>query len=111
MPNLDFSNGIPTNPTGYKVIFIDSVDDAKLSPEAIKAFIDRNRSKGIATIGIHHTTKAGALRGSMSFAHNVDTLIEVGGGMASGKGRFAALYEMPLTTLIGSYTMYLFNTK
>ena len=93
--NLHFANGLPGSLAGYDFVFIDSVNDAGLDPEAMKNL--RAKNPGVSFIDIHHVTKAGTFRGSQQAAHDVDVMIEIKDGVAYSQGRFGPPAEMPVS--------------
>jgi hypothetical protein len=85
--NLDVSDYLPSNLSGYDFVFIDSVNKMRLSPDDIERL--RNDNKDISFIFIFQTTKEGNFRGANEFQHDVDVVIQVPEkGKAVQYGRF-----------------------
>ena len=84
-PNLIFAehteNIIKMNLIGYRFILIDSVNDARLSPENLKEL--RNKYPKTCFILIFQSTKAGEFKGNQSYLHDVDIQIKVDNGKAT----------------------------
>jgi hypothetical protein len=86
-PNLDVTDDIPQDLSGYDFIFFDSVNKLGLSPEDLQTLEENNPGKSF--IYVFQTTKDGNVRGTNEFMHNVDIVIEVYEvGKASQRGRF-----------------------
>ena len=64
----------------------------KVDNEKLNSLISSNPKT--AFIFIFHSTKSGDFRGSQENAHEVDCLIEVADGTATGRGRFGVGGEM-----------------
>jgi predicted kinase len=74
-------NIIKMNLIGYRFILIDSVNDARLSPENLKEL--RNKYPKTCFILIFQSTKAGEFKGNQSYLHDVDIQIKVDNGKAT----------------------------
>lgn len=85
-PNLFVSETIPDDLSKYDFVFIDSVSRAGLDMDTIRKL--RNDNPRTAFIFIYHTTKEGNFRGRNENAHEVDVIVEVADGKATGNGRF-----------------------
>lgn len=85
-PNLYVSETIPDDLAKYDFVFIDSVSRAGLDMDAIRKL--RHDNPRTAFIFIYHTTKEGNFRGKNENAHEVDVIVEVADGKATGNGRF-----------------------
>jgi len=84
--NIDISKTIPDNLSKYNFVFIDSVSKSKIDNEKLNSLIKENPK--VAFIFIFHSTKQGDFRGGQENAHDVDVIVEVANGIATGKGRF-----------------------
>lgn len=90
---LFFAAEMPVDLTAYKFVFIDSINRARLSHEALVRLINENPRSSF--IFISQVTKDGAYRGSRELEHDVDCVIEVdSSGVAKGYGRFAPRGEV-----------------
>jgi hypothetical protein len=85
-PNLFVSETIPDDLSKYDFVFIDSVSRAGLNMDTIRNL--RHDNPRTAFIFIYHTTKEGNFRGKNENAHEVDVIVEVADGKATGNGRF-----------------------
>lgn len=86
-PNLYVASVLPDNLAPYDFIFLDSVNRLGLDPEALNRLKILNPSKSF--IFIFQATKLGSFKGSQSFQHDVDVVIEVPEkGKAVQMGRF-----------------------
>jgi hypothetical protein len=85
-PNLFVSENIPEDLSSFSFVFIDSVSKGKVDNEKINQLIKSHPKT--AFLFIFHSTKEGDFRGGQENAHDVDCIIEVKDGVASGKGRF-----------------------
>ncbi len=86
-PCLYVSDHLPGDLSPYKYIFLDSVNKLGLEPETLDGLKAQNPGKSF--IGVHQTTKEGNFRGSNSYQHDVDVVIEVPErGKAVQFGRF-----------------------
>lgn len=83
---LHFSEELPAKLGFYDFVFIDSVSRAGMELEDLVLL--KNRNPRTSFVFIFHSTKDGKFRGGNELAHEVDVIIEVENGMASGKGRF-----------------------
>jgi hypothetical protein len=85
-PNMDISNNLPADLSGYDFIITDSVSRGNLDlsqMQQLKAdWPDKN------FIFLFHTTKDGLPRGTNQFLHEVDVLVNVKDGVATADGRF-----------------------
>ena len=90
--NLFISEQIPDNLSAFDFVFIDSVSKGKVDNNKLNELITSNPKT--AFIFIFHSTKSGDFRGGQENAHDVDCLIEVADGVATGKGRFGVGGEM-----------------
>lgn len=87
-PNLFVSSYLPEDLTGYDFIFLDSVNRLELTPEDLNRLRAKNPSKSF--IFVFQTSKDGKFKGSQSFQHDVDVVIEVPErGKAVQMGRFS----------------------
>jgi hypothetical protein len=85
--NLTVSSIMPDNLRPYDFVFIDSINKFGYTPENLNRLRALNPSKSF--IFIFQTTKDGNFRGSNSFQHDVDVVIEVPEpGIATQMGRF-----------------------
>ncbi|MBL6445689.1 AAA family ATPase [Fulvivirga sp. 29W222] len=94
-PNLDIDDHIPFDKLqDYDYLILDSVHKLGLNEETLDQLPKRFKNiKGF--VYIMHSTKGGDFRGSQTYAHNVDVLINVDeGGIATQTGRFAQGSEM-----------------
>ena len=85
-PNLFVSENLPDKLSAFQFVFIDSVSKGKVDNEKINELIQAHPKT--AFIFIFHSTKEGDFRGGQENAHDVDCIVEVKDGVASGKGRF-----------------------
>lgn len=86
-PNLFVSSILPGSLTAYDFIFLDSVNRLGLQPEDLNRLKAQNPSKSF--VFIFQSTKNGNFRGTNSFQHDVDVVIEVPEkGKAVQMGRF-----------------------
>jgi predicted ATP-dependent serine protease len=90
--NLFVSEDIPRNLSPFDFVFIDSVSKDKVDNNKLNELISSNPKT--AFIFIFHSTKTGDFRGGQENAHDVDCLIEVADGIATGRGRFGVGGEM-----------------
>lgn len=74
-PQLDVSNFLPDDLSGYDFIFLDSVTRLGLTPKDLNEIKAQYPQK--AFIYIFQTTKQGHFRGNNEFQHDVDIIIEV----------------------------------
>ena len=94
-PNLNLSNGLPSNLSPYKFIVIDSVTRAKLQ---FKDLVELKRKyPNAAFIFIMQVTKDGNYRGSQEIEHEVDIVVHCDANqVAHSNGRFSQGGEMQL---------------
>ena len=85
-PNLFVSESLPKKLSAFQFVFVDSVSKGKMDNEKINELIQANPKT--AFIFIFHATKEGDFRGGQQNAHDMDCIIEVKDGVATGKGRF-----------------------
>ncbi len=86
-PNLYVSSIMPQNLSAYDFIFLDSVNRLGLQPEDLNRQRALNPSKSF--VFVFQTSKTGNFKGSQSFQHDVDVVIEVPEkGKAVQMGRF-----------------------
>ena len=85
-PRLHFSEELPSKLGSYDFVFIDSVSRAGMELEDMIEL--KNKSPRTSFIFIFHATKDGKFKGGNELAHEVDVIIEVENGLATGKGRF-----------------------
>lgn len=99
--NMDFANyrnyeqirsALQAKP--YKLVFIDSVNFIKITPEQIEELKAENPQTAFVTV--QQATKGGQFRGSQEYAHNCDIIIEVITGTAHQQGRYQVHSEMPI---------------
>jgi hypothetical protein len=99
--NMDFANyrnyeqiraALQAKP--YKLVFIDSVNFIKITPEQIEELKAQNPQTAFVTV--QQATKGGQFRGSQEYAHNCDVIIEVIAGTAHQQGRYQVHSEMPI---------------
>jgi len=57
----------------YRFIFIDSINDMKISPEELQQLRNKNKKSGF--VGVLQATKGGNFKGSNDFAHDCDIKI------------------------------------
>jgi hypothetical protein len=100
-PNMDFANyrtyeqiKAALQAKKYKLVFIDSVNFIKITPEQIEELKAEN--PGTAFVTVQQATKGGQFRGSQEYAHNCDIIIEVIAGTAHQQGRYQVHSEMPI---------------
>lgn len=94
-PDLDFSDFLPVDLSGYDFVFLDSVTKLRLSPEDLDEL--RSDYPKVSFIFIFQTTKTGNFRGRNDFQHDVDVVIEVPEkGIAVQNGRFNQGGEMEI---------------
>lgn len=94
-PNLDIDDHIPYDKLkDYDYLILDSVHKLGLNEEDLDQ-LPKNYPNLKGHVFIMHSTKGGDFRGSQTYAHNVDVLINVDeGGIATQTGRFAQGSEM-----------------
>lgn len=85
--NLYFADSIPNDLSPYQFVFIDSIQRAKLQYDSMTKLINDNPGKGF--VFVSQVTKDGFHRGSNEYLHEVDTIIKVEDGTATGYGRFS----------------------
>lgn len=73
--NLFMSSYLPRDLSGYDFIFLDSVNRLGLTPDDLNRIRAKNASKSF--IFVFQTSKDGNFKGSQSFQHDVDVVIEV----------------------------------
>jgi hypothetical protein len=100
-PNMDFANyrtyeqiKAALQAKKYKLVFIDSVNFIKITPEQIEELKAEN--PGTAFVTVQQATKGGQFRGSQEYAHNCDVIVEVIAGTAHQQGRYQVHSEMPI---------------
>ena len=93
--NLDVSDFLPTDLTGYDFVFLDSVSRLGLNPNDLEDL--EKQYPEISFLYVHQVTKKGISRGSNEHLHNVDVIIEVPEkGYAIQNGRFNQGGEMDI---------------
>jgi hypothetical protein len=86
-PNLFVSSIMPQNLSVYDFVFLDSVNRLGLQPEDLNRLRALNPTKSF--VFVFQTSKTGNFKGSQSFQHDVDVVIEVPErGKAVQMGRF-----------------------
>jgi hypothetical protein len=94
-PNLFVSSIMPQNLSAYDFVFLDSVNRLGLQPEDLNRLRALNPSKSF--VFVFQTSKTGNFKGSQSFQHDVDVVIEVvEKGKAVQMGRFNQGGEMEI---------------
>jgi hypothetical protein len=94
-PNLYVASVIPANLSSFDFIFLDSVNRLGLQPEDLNRLRAVNPTKSF--IFVFQSTKHGNFKGSQSFQHDVDVVIEVPEkGKAVQMGRFNQGGEMEI---------------
>ncbi|MCS3797152.1 hypothetical protein [Niastella sp. OAS944] len=94
-PNLFVASVLPASLAMYDFIFLDSVNKLDLSPGDLNRLKQANPSKSF--IFIFQTTKDGKFRGTNTFQHDVDVVIEIPEkGKAVQFGRFNQGGEMDI---------------
>lgn len=94
-PNLFVSSFLPQDLSGYDFVFLDSVNRLGLSPDDLNRLRAANPSKSF--VFVFQTSKTGNFKGSQSFQHDVDVVIEVPEkGKAVQMGRFNQGGEMEI---------------
>lgn len=93
--NLDVSDYLPNNLSGYDYVFLDSVSRLGLKPEDLHNLEKAN--PGVSLIYIFQVRKDGIFKGRNDFQHDVDIVIEVPEkGIAIQNGRFNQGGEMKI---------------
>jgi hypothetical protein len=85
--NLYVSETVPEDLSDYNFVFIDSVSRADLQMDDLLKL--KNDNPKTSFVFIFHSTKNGNFRGMNQFAHDVDVIVKVENGKASGNGRFS----------------------
>lgn len=94
-PNLDISDFLPEDLSGYDFVFLDSVSRLGLNPNDLEGL--EKQYPEISFLYVHQVTKKGISRGSNEHLHNVDVIIEVPEkGYAIQNGRFNQGSEMEI---------------
>ncbi|WP_010664011.1 AAA family ATPase [Marinilabilia salmonicolor] len=92
-PDLFLVDKIPADLSKYDVVFLDSADSLRLSPEAATKLTLKYPNMNLVTI--HKVTKTGNFRGSAEWEHDCDTSVVVIGGVARAeKNRFGGSGEI-----------------
>jgi len=91
-PNLFISETIPDDLSSFDFVFIDSISRAGLTDSNLESM--KAKYPKTAFVFIFHSTKGGNYRGTQTFAHNQDVIVEVNAGIAKAKGRFAPENEV-----------------
>ncbi|MES2386478.1 MAG: hypothetical protein V4543_00645 [Bacteroidota bacterium] len=94
VPNLDFTARLAdVSLSGYKFLFIDSVQIAGLTLESFRQL--KRENPGLCIGLVFQSTKDGNYKGAQEWAHDVDIEVEVNGGIAkTNKNRYNQLTEM-----------------
>ncbi len=93
--NITISNYLPGDLNVYAIVFIDSVNTFRLSPETLSELKKNNPNTSF--ISIFQVTKNGVFKGSKEFEHDMDVVVSVENGIASTigcKNRFGKSGEM-----------------
>jgi hypothetical protein len=85
-PNMDISNNLPADLSGYEFIITDSVSRGNLDLGQMQQLKADWPEKNF--IFLFHTTKDGLPRGTNQVLHEVDVLVNVKDGIATADGRF-----------------------
>lgn len=86
-PNLVVADAIPEALSSYEFIFLDSINKLGLSPQDLERL--KTQNKGKSFVYIFQVNKAGAFKGSNTFQHDVDVVVELPEiGKAVQYGRF-----------------------
>lgn len=93
-PNLYVSDTVPGNLSQFNFVFIDSVSKGKIDNDRLNELIKKHPET--ALIFIFHSTKNGDFRGGQENAHDVDVIVEIENGIATGRGRFGGYGEIPV---------------
>jgi hypothetical protein len=94
-PNLFFTSQLPQSITGFKYIFLDSVNALGLSSDQLSKLYDKNPTRSF--ISVFKGTKGGDFRGNLEYEHDVDTSIKCENGVASlNKNRLGGQGEMKI---------------
>jgi len=94
-PNLFVASTMPRDLSAYDFVFLDSVNRLGLQPEDLNRLRALNPSKSF--VFVFKTSKTGNFKGSQSFQHDVDVVIEVAEkGKAVQMGRFNQGGEMEI---------------
>lgn len=93
--NLIIGDRIPEDLSDYKFVFLDSINSLNLSAEDLKKLKEKYPS--ISFVYVFQTTKTGNFRGTNTFQHDVDIVIEIPErGRAVQFGRFNQGGEMQI---------------
>ena len=86
-PNIFVTSNLPEQVVGYDFVFIDSVNEMKLTPEDLQKM--RIKNPKISFVYVFKSTKDGNFRGSQDFEHDVDISVKIENGFAlTEKSRF-----------------------
>jgi hypothetical protein len=93
--NLDLADSLPKDLSGYRFIFIDSVQGQGLTPEQLRDL--KTMNPGVSFVYVFQVTKSGQFRGANEFQHDVDVVVEIPEkGKAVQYGRFNQGGEMEI---------------
>lgn len=86
-PDLVVADAIPEDLSGYEFIFLDSINKLGLTPQDLERL--KLQNKGKSFVYIFQVNKSGAFKGSNTFQHDVDVVVELPEiGKAIQYGRF-----------------------
>ena len=94
-PRLDFGKKLPSDLSKYRFVFIDSVTDSGLDSKALREL--KASHPWIGFVYVFQATKDGKFRGDNTFAHDMDTILNVDdeGIVQAEKRRFGGTGTMP----------------
>lgn len=86
-PDLYVVDELPSDLSKYDIVFLDSADSLRLSPQEADKLCKKHPKISLGTI--HKVTKTGSFRGSAEWEHDCDTSVVVANGVAKAeKNRF-----------------------
>jgi hypothetical protein len=92
-PDLYVVDELPTDLSKYDIVFLDSADSLRLSPQEAEKLCKKHPKLSLVTI--HKVTKTGSFRGSAEWEHDCDTSVVVANGTAKAeKNRFGGKGEI-----------------
>jgi len=92
-PDLYVVDELPSDLSKYDIVFLDSADSLRLSPQEVEKLCQKHPKLSLVTI--HKVTKTGSFRGSAEWEHDCDTSVVVANGVAKAeKNRFGGNGEI-----------------
>lgn len=93
--HLYVTDSMPTDMSGFRFIFLDSINSIGIDPKELETLYKRYPSKSF--VSVFKGTKNGDFRGSLDFEHDVDVSIKCEKGKAYvNKNRFGGNGKMKI---------------